>query len=39
MGIKGFMPFPRVISPKLNLIELLEFEFADYDVAVQHINH
>ena len=31
--------FPKGISPKVNVIALLEFELAYYDVAVQHISH
>ena len=31
--------FPKDISPKMNVIAWLEFELADYDVAVQHISH
>ena len=34
-----FIPFPRGISPKVNVIPQLDFELIYYDVAVQHINH
>ena len=33
------MPFPRGISPKVNVIEQLEFELINYDVTVQYICH
>ena len=26
-------------SPKVNVVEWLEFEIASYDVAVQHVSH
>ena len=36
---KGIHTFPKVISPKVNLIARLDFERAYYDYAVQHISH
>ena len=38
MGI-GVYTFPRLISPKVNEIAPLEFEFVYYDVAALHISH
>ena len=37
--IRRFIPFPKVISLKVNIIAQLEFELTNYDVAVQHISH
>ena len=31
--------FPEGISPKVNAVAQLEFEFAYYDVTVQHVSH
>ena len=31
--------FPKIISPKVNVIARVEFELAYYDVVVQHISH
>ena len=36
--IQRFMPFPRDISPKVNVIVQLEFEIASYDVTIQYIS-
>ena len=36
---KGSHNFPRVISPKVNVIEQLKFEFAYYNFADQHVSH
>ena len=33
------MLFPRVISPKVNVLARLDFEIAYYDVSVQPVNH
>ena len=33
------MPFPKGISPKVNLIAQLEFELTHYEIAIQHISH
>ena len=38
-GIKGFMLFPRGISPKVNVIAGLEFELAYCDTTILHISH
>ena len=37
--IKRFIPFPRVISPKVNVIKQLEFELTYYNLAVMHVHH
>ena len=34
-----FIPFPRGICPKVNVIARLEFELAFYDFAVHHFNY
>ena len=36
---KGVHTFPKGICPKVNVIAWLEFEFAYYDVAVQHDSY
>ena len=36
---KRLHAFPKGISPKMNVIAPLEFEFAYYDIAVQLVNH
>ena len=36
---KCAITFPKGISPKINVIVLLEFELTYYDIAVQHITH
>ena len=38
LGIRGFMPFPRVLVWKSTIV-WLEFEIANYNVAVQHVRH
>ena len=38
-GDKRINTFPKGISPKENVIELLEFQHAYYDVAVQHVRY
>ncbi len=35
-GIKGFIPFPRVIVQKMNVSARLEFELAYDDVVLQY---
>ena len=35
----GFIPFPKGICPKVNVIARLEFELAYYDSAVHRFNH
>ena len=37
--MRGFIPFPRVFCPKVNVIARLEFELAHYDSAVQRFSH
>ena len=39
MELKGFMPFWKGISRKVNGVAWLEFELANLETAVQHINH
>ena len=39
LGNKGLHTFPKGISPKMNVIARLEFEFASYNVTVQHVNY
>ena len=34
-----FRTFRRDFSPKVNIIERLEFELAYYDVAIQHVSY
>ena len=36
---RGFIPFPKGISPKVNVTGRLELELAYYDSAVQCFNH
>ena len=36
---KGVHTFPKVILSNVNVIVRLEFELANYDSAVQHLNH
>ena len=31
--------FPEDMSPKMNVLEILEFELACYDVAVKLVSH
>ena len=38
-SIRQFISFPKVISPKVNVIARLEFELAYYDIAVKCISH
>ena len=38
-GNKGVHAFPKGISPKVNIIARLEFELANFEVAVQRVNH
>ena len=38
-GIKGFILFPKAITPKVNAILWLGFELAYYDVPVHCISH
>ena len=38
-GLRGFMPFTKSISSKVNVIAWLEFAFAYYDAAIYHVNH
>ena len=33
------MPFPKGISPKVNVIAQLEFEHTYYNVTANHANH
>ena len=35
----GVHSFPNGIYPRVNLIERLDFELANYDSAVQRVNH
>ena len=37
--IRGFISFPRSISPKLNVITRLEFELTYFEATVPHIKH
>ena len=37
--IRGFIPFSKGISLKVNVKVQVEFKLAYYDVTVQHINH
>ena len=37
--IKGFISFPRDISPKVNVITQLKFELANFEAAVQQFNY
>ena len=39
VGDKVVHTFPKSISLKENVIEWLEFELTQYDVAVQHYSH
>ena len=34
-----FMPPPKRINSKVNVIALLKFEHASYDITVQFVNH
>ena len=38
-GNKGFHTYPEGIISKVNAIARLEFEYAYYEVAVQHVSH
>ena len=38
-GEKGVYSFPKGISPKVNVIEQLEFKFPYFDVTILHIDH
>ena len=33
------MPFPKGISPKVNVLLRLQFELAYYDAIMRHVNH
>ena len=37
--IRGFIPFPKGICPKVNVTARLEYERAYYDSAVHRFNH
>ena len=37
--IRGFMPFPRGISPKVNVIARMRLELTYSEAAVQHFSH
>ena len=37
--IKSFIPFPRGISQKVNVIVQQEFELAYYHVSDQYVHH
>ena len=37
--IRGFIHFGKGINPKINIIERLEFELANYDVIAYKVNH
>ena len=37
-GIREFMPYPKGINLKVNVKVQLEFEFASYDLTVQHLS-
>ena len=39
VGYKGINTFPKIISPKVNVITWLEFELAYFEAAVQHFTH
>ena len=39
VGVKWFIPFSRIFSPKVNIITWLEYELTYFKAAVQHINH
>ena len=39
LGDKGVHSFPEGISPKVNVIERLEFELVYFKAAIQHFNH
>ena len=39
MGDKRVHIFPKSSSPKLNVIEWLEFELGYFEVAVQQLSH
>ena len=36
---KGFIPFPRGISPKVNVIDWLEFKITHFEATVKHLSH
>ena len=36
---KGFLIFPKGISPKVNVILWLVFELAYHNVTIQHVSH
>ena len=38
-GIRKVIPFPKGVSPKVNVIARLEFELAYYDVTIQNVSH
>ena len=38
-GIRGFIPFPKGICPKVNVIARLVYELAYYDSAVHRFNY
>ena len=37
--IREFIPFPKGISLKVNVIAQLKFELTYNDVVAQHVNH
>ena len=37
MELKGFTPFPKSISPQVNLIARHEFELTPNDITVQYL--
>ena len=37
VGIRGFIPFPRILVQKGNTIVWLEFELLYFGAAVQHL--
>ena len=38
LGGVGFIPFPRGISPKVNVIAGLEFKLVYYNITCEHLN-
>ena len=38
-GIRRFIPFPKGISPKVNVVARQEFELTYNDISVQHVSH
>ena len=39
MNIKGFIPFPKSINPKVDVIVRLEFELAYFEASFQSLCH